>query len=228
MGAFVFHLWKTIMKKIVVLISGRGSNFVAIQETALREQWEESIGAKIVAVISNRPEAKGLELARGYGIEALSLDHKLFETREAFEEKLLEMVQAYEPDLIVLAGFMRILTEGFVKHFPGKILNIHPAVLPSFKGLDTHQRAIDAGVRVHGTTVHFVTAALDGGAIIGQAVVPVLPSDDEHTLADRVLGFEHQLFARAVKACVEGKIQYVNERAVMDDETALSLTLLAH
>ena len=216
------------MKKIVVLISGRGSNFVAIQETALREQWEETIGAKIVAVISNRPEAKGLELARGYGIEAVSLDHKLFETREAFEEKLLELVQSYEPDLVVLAGFMRILTEGFVKHFPGKILNIHPAVLPSFKGIDTHQRAIDAGVRVHGTTVHFVTAALDGGAIIGQAVVPVLPSDDEHTLADRVLGYEHQLFSRAVKACVEGKIQYVNERAVMDDETALSLTLLAH
>ena len=216
------------MKKIVVLISGRGSNFVAIQETALREQWEETIGAKIVAVISNRPEAKGLELARGYGIEAVSLDHKLFETREAFEEKLLELVQSYEPDLVVLAGFMRILTEGFVKHFPGKILNIHPAVLPSFKGLDTHQRAIDAGVRVHGTTVHFVTAALDGGAIIGQAVVPVLPSDDEHTLADRVLGYEHQLFSRAVKACVEGKIRYVNERAVMDDETALSLTLLAH
>lgn len=216
------------MKKIVVLISGRGSNFVAIQETALREQWEETIGAKIVAVISNRPEAKGLELARGYGIEAVSLDHKLFETREAFEEKLLELVQSYEPDLVVLAGFMRILTEGFVKHFPGKILNIHPAVLPSFKGLDTHQRAIDAGVRVHGTTVHFVTAALDGGAIIGQAVVPVLPSDDEHTLADRVLGYEHQLFSRVVKACVEGKIQYVNERAVMDDETALSLTLLAH
>ncbi|MBO7173589.1 MAG: phosphoribosylglycinamide formyltransferase [Burkholderiaceae bacterium] len=216
------------MKKIVVLISGRGSNFVAIQETALREQWEETIGAKIVAVISNRPEAKGLELARGYGIEAVSLDHKLFETREAFEEKLLELVQSYEPDLVVLAGFMRILTEGFVKHFPGKILNIHPALLPSFKGLDTHQRAIDAGVRAHGTTVHFVTAALDGGAIIGQAVVPVLPSDDEHTLADRVLGYEHQLFSRAVKACVEGKIQYVNERAVMDDETALSLTLLAH
>ena len=216
------------MKKIVVLISGRGSNIVAIQETALREQWEETIGAKIVAVISNRPEAKGLELARGYGIEAVSLDHKLFETREAFEEKLLELVQSYEPDLVVLAGFMRILTEGFGKHFPGKILNIHPAVLPSFKGLDTHQRAIDAGVRVHGTTVHFVTAALDGGALIGQAVVPVLPSDDEHTLADRVLGYEHQLFSRAVKACVEGKIQYVNERAVMDDETALSLTLLAH
>ena len=216
------------MKKIVVLISGRGSNFVAIQETALREQWEETIGAKIVAVISNRPEAKGLELARGYGIEAVSLDHKLFETREAFEEKLLELVQSYEPDLVVLAGFMRILTEGFVKHFPGKILNIHPALLPSFKGLDTYQRAIDAGVCAHGTTVHFVTAALDGGAIIGQAVVPVLPSDDEHTLADRVLGYEHQLFSRAVKACVEGKIQYVNERAVMDDETALSLTLLAH
>lgn len=228
MGAFFFDQKEKIVKKIVVLISGRGSNFVAIQETALREQWEETIGAKIVAVISNRPDAKGLELARGYGIEAVSLDHKLFETREAFEEKLLELIQGYKPDLIVLAGFMRILTEGFVKHFPGKILNIHPAVLPSFKGLDTHQRAIDAGVRVHGTTVHFVTAALDGGAIIGQAVVPVLPSDDEHTLADRVLGYEHQLFSRAVKACVEGKIQYVNERAVMDDETALSLTLFAH
>lgn len=215
------------VKKIVVLISGRGSNFVAIQETALREQWEEKLGAKIVAVISNRPDAKGLELAQGYGIETVALDHKLFETREAFEDKLAEIIDGYAPDTIVLAGFMRILTEGFVNRYPGKILNIHPAVLPSFKGLDTHQRAIDAGVRVHGTTVHFVTAALDGGAIIGQAVVPVLPSDDEHTLAERVLGYEHQLYARAVKACVTGKIQYINERAVMDDETALSLTLLA-
>ena len=196
------------MKKIVVLISGRGSNFVAIQESALREDWEHSIGAKIVAVISNRPDAKGLELAKNYGIDALCV-----------------VVSQYEPDLIVLAGFMRILTAGFVDRFEGKILNIHPALLPSFKGLDTHQRAIDAGVRMAGTTVHFVTAALDGGAIIAQAAVPVLPSDDAHRLADRVLVYEHQIYARAVKACVTGKVRYENERAVMDDQTALELTL---
>ncbi len=216
------------MKKIVVLISGRGSNFVAIEEVALREDWEGTLGAKIMGVISNRPDAKGLELAAGYGIDTKVVDHKLFDSREAFEEELYKAVQTYEPDLIVLAGFMRILTAGFVDRFPGKILNIHPAILPSFKGLDTHQRALDEGVRVHGTTVHFVTAALDGGAIIGQAVVPVLPTDDEHTLADRVLGYEHQLYAKAVKACVTGKVRYENERAVMDNETALSLTLLGH
>ena len=120
---------------------------------------------------------------------------------------------------------MRILTAGFVDRFEGKILNIHPALLPSFKGLDTHQRAIDAGVRMAGTTVHFVTAALDGGAIIAQAAVPVLPSDDEHRLADRVLRYEHQIYARSVKACVTGRVRYENERAVMDDATALELTL---
>ena len=124
-----------LMKKIVVLISGRGSNFVAIQESALREDWEHSIGAKIVAVISNRPDAKGLELAKNYGIDALCVDHKAFETREAFEEKLYEVVSQYEPDLIVLAGFMRILTAGFVDRFEGKILNIHPALLPKFGGM---------------------------------------------------------------------------------------------
>lgn len=214
------------MKKIVVLISGRGSNFVAIEETALREAWSRTIGAQIVAVISNRPEAKGLLLAKEYGIDAVAVDHKAFDSREAFEEKLAQVIESYEPDLIVLAGFMRILTEAFVSRFTGKILNIHPAILPSFKGLDTHQRAIDAGVRVHGTTVHYVTADLDGGPIIAQAVVPVLPSDDAHTLADRVLGYEHQIYARAVKACVTGAVSYENGRAVMDNETARYLTLL--
>ena len=213
------------MKKIVVLISGRGSNFVAIQECALREDWEHTIEAKIVAVISNRPDAKGLGLAQGYGIDALCVDHKAFESREAFEEKLFEVISRYEPDLIVLAGFMRILTATFVNRFEGKILNIHPALLPSFKGLDTHQRAIDAGVRMAGTTVHYVSAALDGGAIIAQAAVPVLPSDDAHTLADRLLVFEHPIYAKAVKARVTGRVRYENERAVMDDETALELTL---
>lgn len=215
------------MKKIVVLISGRGSNFVAIQEAALKEDWKNTIGAEIVAVISNRPDAKGLELASGYGIENKVLDHKQYDSRESFDAELASVIDSYQPDLVVLAGFMRILTEDFVKHYEGRIVNIHPAVLPSFKGLNTHQRAIDAGCRVHGTTVHFVSAALDGGAIIAQAVVPVLPSDDEHSLADRVLGYEHQLYARAVKACVSGKVRYENDRAVMDDETALSLTLLA-
>lgn len=213
------------MKKIIVLISGRGSNFVAIEECAIAENWEQSIGAKIIAVISNRPDAKGLDLAKGYGIDAICVDHKAFESREAFEEKLAEVISQYEPDLIVLAGFMRILTAGFVDRFEGKILNIHPALLPSFKGLDTHQRAIDAGVRMAGTTVHFVTAALDGGAIIAQAAVPVLPSDDAHKLADRVLVYEHRIYARAVKACITGRVRYEGNRAVMDDETALQLTL---
>lgn len=215
------------MKKVVVLISGRGSNFVAIEETALRERWSETIGAQIVAVISNRPQAKGLTLAQEYGIDTAVVDHTAYETREAFEEALYEVVARYVPDLIVLAGFMRILTEGFVNRFPGKILNIHPAILPSFKGLDTHRRAIEAGVRVHGTTVHYVTPALDGGPIIAQAVVPVLPSDDEHRLADRVLIYEHQIYARAVKACLTGAVRCENGRAVMDDKTSLYLTLFA-
>ena len=214
------------MKKIVVLISGRGSNFVAIEETALREAWSRTIGAQIVAVISNRPEAKGLLLAKEYGIDAVAVDHKAFDSREAFEEKLAQVIESYEPDLIVLAGFMRILTEGFVSRFTGIILIIHPASLPSFIGFDSHQRGFDAGVSVDGTTVLYVTADLDGGPIIAQAVVPVLPSDDAHTLADRVLGYEHQIYARAVKACVTGAVSYENGRAVMDNETARYLTLL--
>ena len=213
------------MKKIVVLISGRGSNFVAIQESALREDWEHSIGAKIVAVISNRPDAKGLELAKNYGIDALCVDHKAFETREAFEEKLYEVVSQYEPDLIVLAGFMRILTAGFVDRFEGKILNIHPAILPLFPGLETHRRAIEAGCRVHGSTVHFVSAVLDGGAIIGQSVVPILASDTPETLAARLLPYEHALYPKCVRAVALGEVRLENGRAVMSDEVARSLAV---
>ncbi len=215
------------MKNIVILISGRGSNFEAILKTSREEKWEETVGARIAAVISNRPDAKGLETARREGIEARALDHKAFDSREAFDRALGELVDSYSPDLIVLAGFMRILTEEFVTPREGKILNIHPALLPLFKGLDTHQRAIDAGVRVHGSTVHFVSAALDGGAIIGQAVVPVLPSDDEDSLAHRGLVLEHVLYPKVCRAVLEERVKLVNGKAVMDDETARSLAVFS-
>lgn len=213
------------MQNIVILISGRGSNFEAILRASREERWEETCGARIAAVISNRPAAAGLDMARREGIPAEAIDHKAFATREAFEEKLLEAVMRYEPSLVVLAGFMRVLTPSFVSHFEGRILNIHPALLPLFPGLNTHQRAIDAGCRVHGSTVHFVSAVLDGGAIIGQAVVPVLPSDDADTLAHRGLKYEHILYPRCVRAVIEGRVRLENGRAVMDDATARELAV---
>ena len=213
------------MKKIVVLISGRGSNFEAILRVSREEAWAETCDARIAAVISNRPEAAGLEIARNAGIDAVALDHKAYPSREAFEEALAEVVDRYEPDAIVLAGFMRVLTEGFVSRYEGRILNIHPAILPLFPGLHTHERALEAGCRVHGSTVHFVSAVLDGGAIIGQAVVPVLASDDVDTLAHRGLRLEHILYPRAVKAVASGKVKLVDGRTVTDDETAKSLAV---
>lgn len=212
------------MKNIVVLISGRGSNFVSIAESAKRENWLDE-GIQISCVISNRPGAAGLERAREMGIHAEVVDHKLFETREAFEDAMMQIIDRYDPAVIVLAGFMRVLTNHFVERYPGKILNIHPALLPLFKGLDTHARAIAAGVRVHGCTVHFVSPELDAGAIIGQAVVPVLASDDPDTLAHRGLKLEHVLYPRAVHAVATGRVKLVDGRTKMDDETALSLTL---
>lgn len=213
------------MKNIVVLISGRGSNFVSIAEAARRENWAAE-GVAISCVISNRPNAAGLDRAREMGIHAEVVDHKLYETREAFEDALMAIIDRHDPVVIVLAGFMRVLTDHFVSRYPGKILNIHPALLPLFKGLDTHARAIAAGVRVHGCTVHFVSPELDSGAIIGQAVVPVLPSDDPDTLAHRGLKLEHILYPRAVHAAATGAVRLVEGRAVMDDETAASLTLM--
>ncbi len=216
------------MKNIVILISGRGSNFEAILRTSREENWPETSGARIAAVISNRPEAAGLETARANQIEAVAIDHKAFASREAFDEALAERVASYNPDVVVLAGFMRILTEKFVRRFEGRILNIHPAILPLFPGLDTHARAIAAGCRVHGSTVHFVSPVLDGGAIIGQAIVPVLPSDDPDTLAHRGLALEHKLYPRCVKALVEGRIRLEDGRCVCDDETARELTILGN
>ena len=208
------------MKNIVVLISGRGSNFVAIAQACERENWAAE-GIRISLVLSNRPDAAGLER----GIETAVVDHKAFETREDFERAMIEIIDKHNPDVVVLAGFMRVLTPVFVDHYEGKILNIHPALLPLFKGLDTHNRALQAGVRVHGCTVHFVSSELDGGAIIGQAVVPVLASDDADTLAHRGLRLEHILYPRAVKAVASGKVKLVDGRTVTDDETAKSLAV---
>lgn len=217
-GAFAF------MKNIVVLISGRGSNFVAIAQACERENWAAE-GIRISLVLSNRPDAAGLDRAKEMGIETAVVDHKAFDTREAFERAMIEIIDKHNPDVVVLAGFMRVLTPVFVDHYEGKILNIHPALLPLFKGLDTHNRALQAGVRVHGCTVHFVSSELDGGAIIGQAVVPVLASDDADTLAQRGLRLEHVLYPRAVKAVASGKVKLVDGRTVTDDETAKSLAV---
>jgi len=215
------------MKNIVILISGRGSNFVSIAQTAERENWL-SQGVRIAAVLSNRPGAAGLARAEEMGIPSLVVDHKQHATREEFEDAMIQAIDPLKPDVIVLAGFMRVLTARFVDHYAGKILNIHPALLPLFKGLDTHERAIAAGVRVHGCTVHFVSTELDGGAIIGQAVVPVLPSDDPDRLAHRGLRLEHVIYPRCVLAAALGKVRLEGGRVQMDDETAASLVVVSN
>ncbi len=163
-------------------------------------------GAKIAAVISNRPEAKGLEIARGLGVGALALDHKTFPDRESFDARLMQEIDSFTPDLVVLAGYMRILSDAFVRHYSGRMLNIHPSLLPSFTGLHTHKRALEAGVRLHGATVHFVTPDLDVGPIVIQAAVPVLPEDTEETLAVRVQAQEHRIYPQAVRWFVEGRL----------------------
>ncbi|HCY15947.1 MAG: phosphoribosylglycinamide formyltransferase [Curvibacter sp. GWA2_64_110] len=186
------------MKNIVILISGGGSNMAAIVKTAERERWQDKLGARVAAVLSNKADAKGLLFAREQGIATEVLDHKRYDSREAFDAALMAVIDAYQPALVVLAGFMRILTPGFVSHYEGRLLNIHPSLLPAFPGLHTHQRAIEAGCKFAGATVHQVTAELDHGPILAQAVVPVLPDDDEHTLAARVLTQEHLIYPRAV------------------------------
>ncbi len=186
------------MKNIVILISGGGSNMAAIVKTAERERWQDSCGARVAAVLSNKADAKGLVFAREQGIATEVLDHKAYGSREAFDAAMMAAIDRFEPALVVLAGFMRILTPGFVSHYAGRLLNIHPSLLPAFPGLHTHQRAIEAGCKFAGATVHEVTAELDHGPILAQAVVPVLPDDDEHTLAARVLTQEHLIYPRAV------------------------------
>lgn len=186
------------MKNIVILISGGGSNMAAIVKTAQRDHWQAKHGARIAAVLSNKADAKGLLFAREQGIATEVLDHKAYASREAFDQALMAAIDRFEPALVVLAGFMRILTPGFVAHYAGRLLNIHPSLLPAFPGLHTHQRAIEAGCKFAGATVHQVTAELDHGPILAQAVVPVLPDDTEDTLAARVLTQEHIIYPQAV------------------------------
>lgn len=189
------------MKSGVVLISGRGSN--------LRSIVEARTGLDIRAVISNRPDAKGLEWARSQSLPTQVVDHKAFPTREAFEGALARAIESLRPDVILLAGFMRIFTPEFTARFPRRILNIHPSLLPSFPGLHTHRQALEAGVKLHGCTVHFVTPSLDSGPIVIQAAVPVLAGDTEETLAARVLEAEHRIYPQAVRWLIEDRLEFM-------------------
>ena len=186
------------MKNIVILISRGGSNMQAIVRAAQRDDWAAKIGARVSGVISNRPDAKGLAVAQAHGIATEVVDHKAFATREAFDEALAVAIDAQQPALVVLAGFMRILTPGFVNHYQGRLVNIHPSLLPAFPGLHTHQRAIDAGCVAAGVTVHQVTPELDHGPILAQAVVPIVKGDTATSLAARVITQEHLIYPKAI------------------------------
>jgi phosphoribosylglycinamide formyltransferase 1 len=187
------------MKNIVILISGGGSNMQAIVRAAQQRQWTQRLGARVAAVLSNKADAAGLAFARNQGLPTAVVDHKAFPSREAFYAALMAEIDTFNPALVVLAGFMRILTPGFVAHYEGRLVNIHPSLLPAFTGLHTHQRAIDEGCKFAGATVHRVTPELDHGQILDQAVVPVLPDDTAQTLAARVLTQEHLIYPRAVE-----------------------------
>lgn len=190
------------MKRIVILVSGRGSNAQAIVQRCAAEGWP----AQVVAMVSNRPGASALAFAAQQGIATAVVDHTAHASREAFDAALAQVIDGFAPDLVVLAGFMRILTDGFVQHYAGRLLNIHPSLLPAFAGLHTHRRAIEAGCKLAGATVHFVTPTLDHGPIVAQAAVPVLPGDTPESLSDRVLAVEHVIYPQAVRWFVEGRL----------------------
>ncbi|HEX4763429.1 MAG TPA: phosphoribosylglycinamide formyltransferase [Usitatibacter sp.] len=189
------------MKSAVILVSGRGSNMRAIVESGAVPE--------VRAVISNRPDAQGLEWAGSRGIPTQVVDHKAFPTREAFDAAMAEALSAHSPDLVLLAGFMRIFTPGFIARFPRRILNIHPSLLPSFPGLHTHRQALAAGVKLHGCTVHVVTPSLDNGPIVIQAAVPVMDGDTEDTLAERVLQAEHRIYPQAVQWFMQDRVEFL-------------------
>jgi phosphoribosylglycinamide formyltransferase-1 len=192
------------MKRIVILISGRGSNMRAVLYAKLN--------AMVAAVISNNPSATGLQIAREAGLDTSVVNHRDYADRASFDRSLADTVTKYRPDLIVLAGFMRILTEGFIRQFSGRIMNIHPSLLPAFPGLDTHRRALDEGVKLHGCTVHFVTPNLDHGPIVIQSAVPVLPDDDEQSLAARVLEQEHAVYPVAIRWFLDEQLSFDGNR----------------
>jgi len=209
------------MKRIVILISGRGSNMEAL----IRARQAGELPVEIAAVISNRGDAKGIETARAKGFPAAVVPHKDFPSREAFDAALADKIDSYKPDLVVLAGFLRVLTDGFVNRYAGRLINIHPSLLPSFTGLHTHERAIEAGCKVHGATVHFVTPELDHGPIIIQAAVPVLPDDTPETLGERVLAQEHVIYPRAVRWFAEGLLEVENGIVKVNSPKAAQLVM---
>jgi phosphoribosylglycinamide formyltransferase-1 len=200
-------------KRVAILISGRGSNMVALIDAA----QDKDFPAEVALVVSNEPEAQGLDRASASGIATTVVDHRAHgKDREAFERALQAAVEAHAIDLICLAGFMRLLTPWFVSQWQGRMLNIHPALLPSFKGLDTHARALAAGAKQHGATVHFVAPEMDAGPIIAQEAVPVLPGDTEATLAARVLAVEHRIYPRALRLVAEGRVRIAGDRCLID------------
>ncbi|WP_338526924.1 phosphoribosylglycinamide formyltransferase [Pseudomonas batumici] len=199
---------------VVVLLSGTGSNLQALIDNVRSGDNP----ARIAAVISNRADAYGLQRAQDAGIETRVLDHKAFDGREAFDAALIELIDAFNPQLVVLAGFMRILSADFVRHYQGRLLNIHPSLLPKYKGLHTHQRALDAGDREHGCSVHFVTEELDGGPLVVQAVVTVESDDTAHSLAQRVHTQEHRIYPLAVRWFAEGRLVLSEQGALLDGQ----------
>ena len=199
---------------VVVLLSGTGSNLQALIDST--RTGESPV--RIAAVISNRSDAYGLQRARDAGIDTRSLDHKAFDGREAFDSALIELIDAFNPKLVVLAGFMRILSADFVRHYAGRLLNIHPSLLPKYKGMHTHQRALDAGDSEHGCSVHFVTEELDGGPLVVQAVVPVESDDSAQTLAQRVHTQEHRIYPLAVRWFAEGRLILGDQGALLDGQ----------
>jgi phosphoribosylglycinamide formyltransferase-1 len=204
------------MKTIVVLVSGRGSNLQAILDARLP--------LEVAAVLSNQPQAPALARAKAAGVPTAAIDHRDFGQREAFDRCLAAEIDRYRPDFIALAGFMRVLGDAFVARYAGRMVNVHPSLLPAFPGLDTHRRALEAGVRIHGCTVHFVTPTLDMGPIIVQAAVPVLPGDDEATLAARVLDEEHRIYPQALAWLATGRVRLQSDRVSFPhDRTAHTL-----
>ena len=201
------------MKRIVILISGRGSNLQAIARACERERW----GARIAAVVCNRPQAEGLSWAREHGLHTEVVDHQAFDSRAAFDAALQRACDVHEPDLLALAGFMRVLGDEFVRHYAGRMVNVHPSLLPAFPGLHTHRQALAAGVKWAGATAHYVTPTLAHGPIIAQTVVPVRPDDTEQTLSARVLQAEHAMYPQAVRWAVEGRLALQGERVVQLD-----------
>ena len=215
------------MKSIVCLISGRGSNLEAILRTARDQTWEAEAGIRVAAVVCNRAGVAGLEVARAFGVPAHVLPHAAYPTRDAFDAALIDVIDGYAPALIVLAGFMRVLTDDFVVRYRGRLLNIHPSLLPAFPGLNTHRRALEAGVRLHGATVHFVSERLDGGPIVAQAAVPVWPGDTEEALAARVLQQEHLLLPRCVRWILDGQVRLEGQRVVAEGVAPQDLLVTA-